>query len=97
MHMQMPRNMTLNRQRNDRPMIKIYKDLMVTKRDLIDLRESITNTIKSIKEADRGSKEPRGKCNQCGDRLNPAEGHECKQTVKCELCLMQFQGVERLN
>lgn len=36
----------------DRPLIKIYKDLMVTKRDLIDLRESITNTIQSIKHSD---------------------------------------------
>lgn len=38
---------------DERSLIKIYKDLMVTKRDLIDLRESITSTINSIRESDQ--------------------------------------------
>ena len=43
----------MDQQHRERPLIKIYKDLMVTKRDLIDLRESITQTIHSIKHSDR--------------------------------------------
>lgn len=38
---------------DERSLIKIYKDLMVTKRDLIDLKESITSTINSIRESDQ--------------------------------------------
>jgi hypothetical protein len=38
--------------RRDKSLIKLYKDLMITRRDLIDLRESINNTIHSIKESD---------------------------------------------
>lgn len=38
--------------RQDRSMVKIYKDLMITRRDLIDLRTSISNTIESIKHSD---------------------------------------------
>lgn len=39
--------------RAERSLIKIYKDIMITKRDLIDLRESITQTINSIRDSDR--------------------------------------------
>ena len=42
--------------RKDRSLIKMYKDLMVTKRDLVDLRESITNTIQSIRDSDEQMK-----------------------------------------
>ncbi len=38
--------------RQDRSMVKIYKDLMITRRDLIDLRNSISNTLESIKQSD---------------------------------------------
>ena len=38
--------------RQDRSMVKIYKDLMITRRDLIDLRNSISNTLESIKHSD---------------------------------------------
>ena len=36
----------------DRSLAKMYKDLMITKRDLADLKQSITNTINSIRQAD---------------------------------------------
>jgi hypothetical protein len=42
--------------KKDRSLVKLYKDLMITKRDLIDLRESINNTINSIKESDEQMK-----------------------------------------
>jgi hypothetical protein len=38
--------------KKDKSLIKLYKDLMITRRDLIDLRESISNTINSIKVSD---------------------------------------------
>ena len=65
----------MDRQRidSDRPLIKIYKDLMVTKRDLIDLRESITHTIHSIRHSDDAIRQLRVKrCQQCGDLLQQA-------------------------
>lgn len=33
--------------------INIFKDLMVTRRDLNDLRESLQNTFKSVKHSDQ--------------------------------------------
>lgn len=38
--------------RPERSMVKIYKDLMITRRDLIDLRTSISNTLETIKQSD---------------------------------------------
>ena len=44
----------------------IYKDLMVAKRELLDLRESINKTMRSIRESDQrldGLEERRKKMN----------------------------------
>jgi len=71
----------LGLRKNDRSLIKIYKDLMVTKRDLIDLRESISNTIASIQNSDRVHQEMASHlrkglfCDKCGQRNNPAAPH----------------------
>ena len=62
-------------------MIKIYKDLLVTKRDLIDLRESINQTIRSIRNSDRAinhMQEGERRCRYCRKEVNPAEGHQCE-------------------
>ena len=65
------------RGRSDRSLIKIYKDLMVTKRELIDLRESISQTIRSIKQSDQLPKKrdhPQS-CSICDLQLNPGISH----------------------
>lgn len=90
-------NMERQRLDRDRPLIKIYKDLMVTKRDLIDLRESITHTIQSIRHSDEAIRQIRARrCQECGDLLQAAEGHACKE-MQCGLCSRVFKGIQNLN
>lgn len=81
--------------RKDRSLIKMYKDLMVTKRDLVDLRESITNTIQSIRDSDAQMKKidiRRKICRQM-ERCEPARKPSLKGRVSgscCELCFASF-------
>ena len=51
--------------RIDNSLAKVYKDLMVTRRELIDLKTSISKTIREIKEIDdfRATKKV---CYKCG-------------------------------
>lgn len=93
----------------ERSLIKIYKDLMVTKRDLIDLRESITSTINSIRESDQRLKiiemkkkmikliegRPENEINH--PALPPAAvGARGNQRI-CDLCSKRFSGLVELN
>ena len=81
--------------RKDRSIVKMYKDLMVTKRDLVDLRESITNTLQSIRDSDRLMQQldMRGKFRRQTEHCQPAQKPSLKARVSgscCELCLASF-------
>jgi len=90
----------------DRSLVKIYKDLMITKRDLIDLRESINNTLKFIKHSDimiqdiETSRTGMLVCRSCGKYQSPAVPHRCAPVVlsrKCPHCPCCFPNDESLN
>jgi RNase P subunit RPR2 len=89
--------------RLERPLFKIYKDLMVTKRDLIDLRESITQTILDIRQSDRTfrrANQKRKVCQKCKKALNPAEGHACGargEVVRCPVCEQGFRDSREMD
>lgn len=81
--------------RKDRSLIKMYKDLMVTKRDLVDLRESITNTIQSIRDSDEQMKkiDMRRKVRRETEHCQPAHKPFLKGRFSgscCELCFASF-------
>jgi len=68
--------------RKNQSLIRAYKDLAVTKRDLIDLRESIAQTIKEIKHTDDILREMNAKrvfsiCHRCEIFHSPALPHVC--------------------
>lgn len=79
-------------------MARIYKDLVVTKRQLIDLRQSISKNVGTFK-TDRHSLKPKIKktneattyhktaCYNCGFYHDPAVPHNClMKFLTCEVC-----------
>jgi ribosomal protein L37E len=74
--------MMMCRRIGDKSLVKIYKDLMVTKRELTDLRESIAFTLSSLKQP--MPKNPsaihtkKKICFSCGVSHEPAAPHQCR-------------------
>lgn len=73
----------------DRSLVRIYKDLMVSKRELTDLRQSVNKTIKGLnkpyKKFPAPAPEPRPKmCYNCGVYCEAAAPHQCRPPAhKC--------------
>lgn len=72
--------------RGDKSMVRVYKDLMVTKRELTDLRQSITQTLCGLKQKmirHPGAIYHKKKiCFSCGASHDPAAPHQCRATPK---------------
>jgi hypothetical protein len=75
----------------NKSLVKIYKDLLISKRELTDLRQSITKTIYGFRHP--MTKNPatiqikKKMCSGCGIFYEPAAAHHCKQLrFKCPNC-----------
>jgi len=91
--------------RRDKSLIKLYKDLMITRRDLIDLRESINHTINSIKDSDHRLRHIEAQRNrreslQAGAQIpkrDAAPSFLLKIRAKCNHCNLAFPSNDALS
>lgn len=82
------------RNRREEPFVKIYKDLIISKRVLTDLRQSITKTLCRLKQPPKQSLSYHNKkasCKNCGNFYDPAAPHNCKSNSNCcPICYLVF-------
>lgn len=81
--------------RGDKSLVKIYKDLLISKRELIDLRQSITKTLSGLKPPQPKNlaaiKKSKKVCLACHQHFEPAIAHHCKPKIyKCPICALHF-------
>lgn len=88
--------------RGDKSLVKIYKDLLISKRELIDLRQSISKTLTGLKQP-AGKNLPQVKagkkiCLACLKVHEPAAAQHCKPiNQKCPTCNLHFPTHEALH
>ncbi len=90
------------RRRTDKSLVKIYKDLMISKRELSDLRQSITKTLYGLKQPyskNPASIQPKRKmCLKCKAFHDLAAAHQCKsESHKCNYCAQYFPTIDSLE
>ena len=81
--------------RADKSMVKMYKDLIISKRELIDLRQSVSKTLHGLNQAQtKNSATILAKkkiCLGC-KKIHGAAAPPCKPlpVYKCPNCLLHF-------